>query len=174
MRIVKFFLIIVLLSACESDGKIGVSSGGAIWKAVYKNDRNGKRISGSIDTLIAGIRAGYSVKVGWGWKKELGDSTLILEHVATPLYISIIQQKHISAIIDAHPLLESYFKIDAQKFAEGGHIWQCVMTTQGTFHAQVYDRATGALLKDWPQTHTITWFLDSPAKPDFKRTKPLY
>ncbi len=142
------------------------------WRVVYKNDENGKPVEGNIDSLISGIRNGYDVRIGWGWEKERGDSTLRLEHVAKPLYLSIIQDKNVSAIIDPHPLLQSYIDIDRQAFGEGGHIWQCVMTTKGTFNAQVYDRSNGELLKDWPQNHKMTWFVEHPKNPN--NNKPLY
>ena len=143
------------------------------WKVVYKNDPQGKATEGSIDSLIAAIRNGYDVRIGWGWERERGDSILRLEHVAKPLYLSIIQDENVSAIIDPHPLLQSYIDIDSQAFGEGGHIWQCIMTTKGTFNAQVYDRSNGELLKDWPQNHKMTWFVEYPPNPENNNT-PLY
>jgi hypothetical protein len=133
------------------------------WKAVYKHDDNGKPVSGSLDSLIAGIRNGYQVRVGWGWERKLGDSTVRLEHIAEPLFLTIIQEKNVSVVIDAHPLLKSYLDIQQQKFGEGGHFWQCVLTTQGSFNAQVHNRSTGELVKDWPQKHRMTWFLEYPS-----------
>ena len=143
------------------------------WKSVYKHDENGNPMNGNIDSLIAGIRNGYDVRVGWGWQRMLGDSILKLEHLAEPLFLTIIQEKNVSIVIDAHPLLHSYVDIDSQKFGEGGHTWQCVLTTKGTFNAQVYNRSTGELLKDWPQKHKITWFLEYPDNAQINN-KPLY
>ncbi len=132
------------------------------WKSVYQNDGNGNRLAGNMDSLIVGIRNGYDVRIGWGWERELADSTLRLEHIAEPLFLTIIQEENISVVIDAHPLLQSYIDPDNQKIGEGGHIWQCVLTTKGTFNAQVYNRSTGELIKDWPQRHKMTWFLEYP------------
>ncbi|MEM9933520.1 MAG: hypothetical protein AAF824_07900 [Bacteroidota bacterium] len=141
------------------------------WQAVYKHDEDGLRVAGSIDTLIQGIRKGYDVRVGWGWHRtlsdperiaQIGDSSLSIEHMAEPVFLTIIQEKDVSVVIDAHPLLSSYFTVEGQTFREGGHIWQCVLTTQGTFNAKVFNRATGELMQDWPQTHRMTWFLDYP------------
>ena len=143
------------------------------WKSVYQNDENGIRLSGSIDSLIAGIRNGYDVRIGWGWEKEIADSILRLEHMAEPLFLTIIQEKNVSVIIDAHPLLQSYIDADSQKIGKGGHIWQCVLTTKGTFNAQVHNRSTGELIKDWPQNHKMTWFLEYPIHSS-KNNKPLF
>ena len=143
------------------------------WKSVYQNDENGNRLAGNIDSLIAGIRNGYDVRIGWGWEKAVADSVLRLEHMAEPLFLTIIQEKSVSAVIDAHPLLKSYFDVNNQTIGEGGHIWQCVLTTKGTFNAQVHNRSTGELIKDWPQKHKMTWFLEFPNHP-YRENKPLF
>lgn len=143
------------------------------WQMAYKHDENGKRIEGNIDSLIQGIRNGYEVRIGWGWQRERGDSLLRLEHMAQPIFLSVIQEGNVSAVIDAHPLLDSYIAIEQQKFRSGGHIWQCVLTTQGTFNAQVYHRSTGELLNDWPQKHHMTWFLQYPPSSKMNRG-PLF
>ncbi|TMU50424.1 hypothetical protein [Flagellimonas algicola] len=143
------------------------------WKLVYQNDENGSRLTGNIDSLIVGIRNGYDIRVGWGWEEELADSVLRLEHMAEPVFLSIIQEKSVSVVIDGHPLLQSYIDADNQKIGEGGHIWQCVLTTSGTFSAQVHNRSTGELIKDWPQRHKMTWFLEYPNYKQ-KKNKPLF
>ena len=133
------------------------------WQAVYQHDPQGNPIMGSKEQLIEGIRQGYSLRIGWGWERERADTMLRLEHVADPVFVSILQEKDVSAIIDIHPLLQSYYQIDQQSFREGGHLWQCVMTTKGTFNAKVYDRTTGDLLRDMPQRHRMTWFIEYPS-----------
>lgn len=163
-------ILIIFIGSCHPKHQEPIKSG---WQSVFKNDENGNTLEGHIDSLIMGIRNGYDVRIGWGWERKLGDSILRLEHMAEPLYISIIQDKTVSAIIDPHPMLESYIDIDKQRFGEGGHLWQCIMTTTGSFNAKVYDRTTGALIKDWPQHHTMTWFLDYPANAQHVN-HPLY
>lgn len=166
----------MILTSCDEVGKSTAKASPTVetgWKAVYKHDENGKPISGNIDSLIMGIRNGLDVRVGWGWEKTLGDSLVRLEHMAQPLFLSVIQEKNVSAVIDAHPLLKSYIGIDHQEIREGGHIWQCVLTTKGTFNAQLHNRSTGVLERDMPQRHKMTWFLDYP-NPPIKNNTPLY
>lgn len=134
---VKVLIIVGVFVSCNqndqnsNDNKTVISD----WKSVYQNDKNGRQLAGNINSLIAGIRNGYDVQIGWGWKKELGDSVLRLEHMTEPLFLTIIQEKTVSAVIDAHPLLQSYIDSNNQKIGDGGHIWQCVLTTKGTFNA---------------------------------------
>lgn len=143
------------------------------WKAVYKHDKNGNPVSGSIDSLITGIRNGYNLRVGWGVKVEREDTVITIEHMAEPLFLTILQESEVSIVIDAHPLLESYWRIEAQQFREGGHIWQCVMNTTGTFNARVFNRSTGELVRDMPQQHRMTWFLQYPGN-SIPKAEPLF
>lgn len=163
----------VILSCNQEPSKLDISPNEPGWQVVYSHDEYGNLRDGSIDSLINGIRNGYQLRVGWGWEKELGDSLVKLEHLAEPLFLSIIQETDISVVIDAHPLLASYVEVRDQKFHVGGHIWQCVLTTQGTFNAQVHNRESGELLKDWPQRQAMTWYLDYPPGPGGSG-KPLF
>ena len=173
----KLLLLLVgllAIGACQNQSSPILVQPTTAWRAVYQNDKMGAPVWGSKDSLIAGIRKGYDLRIGWGWEREVADSIVRLEHMAEPVFLSIIQEKNVSAILNEHPLLESYWQIDQQAFAEGGHLWHCVLTTQGTFNAQLYHRATGELLKDWPQRHRMTWYLEYP-NPNFSQTsKPLY
>lgn len=93
------------------------------WTAVYSHDENGKVTSGTMSELLDGLRKGYSAKIGWAWTRQIGDSTVTLEHFAEPIFLTIIQQKDVSAIINPHPLLISYIDIDQQKFDNPKNIW---------------------------------------------------
>lgn len=170
-RILALSIMTAILVSCQGS-KTELSPTG--WRMVYKNDREGNPVAGSMDDLISGIRNGYSIRVGWGWEREHGDSTLRLEHMAEPLFLSLIQEKDVSVVIDAHPLLDNYIGIDQQKFREGGHIWQTVLTTRGTFNAKVYDRGTGELIRDMPQRQRMTWFVEYPQKSETTTSTTLY
>jgi hypothetical protein len=177
IRRITYYILFVgttLFSCKQQTQKAAESESiGSGWVAAYKHDENGNPLEGSIDSLIAGIRNGYDVRVGWGWQKELGDSIVRLEHIAKPLFLTIIQEKSVSIIIDAHPLLASYIDSGNQKIAEGGHTWQCVLTTKGEFNAKVHHRSTGELIKDWPQRQRMTWFLEYPYSKAMNRP-PLF
>jgi hypothetical protein len=132
------------------------------WTSVYAHDEKGNHTSGSMDELMNGLRKGYSLKIGWSWTRQLGDSTVTLEHFAEPIFVTIIQQKHVSAIINPHPLLKNYIDRSKQEFDNPANLWQCVLTTEGKFNAMVYNRTTGEIVKDWPQRHKMVWYLEYP------------
>ena len=143
-------------------------------QVVYKHDKGGNPISGNLETLINGIRSGYSVRVGWGWEKNIRGSQMKLEHVAEPVFLSIIQDNLVSAVIDPHPLLENYLNLENQSFRKEGEVWQSILTTNGSFNAMIFSRTTGELIKDWPQRQMMTWYLEYPLHLIDKITEPLY
>lgn len=143
------------------------------WQKVYAHDEKGNPTFGSITALINGIRAGHDVRVGWGWQRAVADSTLRLEHMAEPLFLSIIQEKMVSVVIDGHPMLQSYVDMSNQNFRTPMQLWQCVMTTKGTFNAKVFDVSNTEMIRDMPQRQRITWFLEYPAQPT-KMAPALY
>jgi hypothetical protein len=160
----KTFLFTLLLLTpivvCFGQSKSGKLNSG--WTEVYSHDENGKGTFGEIKNLLDGLRKGYSLKVAWSWTRQLGDSSVTLEHFAEPIFVTIVQKKNVSIIINPHPLVKSYLDINKQEFDNPNSIWQCILTTQGTFNAIVYNQTTGEIIKNWPQRQKMTWFLEYP------------
>ncbi len=152
----------LLAITCQVFSQKFTKSAGSGWASVYSHDENGNPTSGEINKLLEGLRKGYSAKIGWAWTRQIGDSTVTLEHFAEPIFVTIIQSKNVSAVINPHPLLKSYIDISKQQFDNPKNIWQCVLTTQGTFNAVVYDQTTGGVVRDWPQRQKMTWYLEYP------------
>jgi hypothetical protein len=156
MRAILTILLAILFTTCFAQNK---SSG---WTAVYAHDENGKPTFGSLTELMEGMRKGYALKVGWSWTRTLGDSTVTLEHFAEPVFTTIIQRKTVSIVLPDHPLLKSYLDAGKQEFENPENIWQCILTTQGTFNAKVFKRSTGEEVRNWPQRQKMTWYLEYP------------
>jgi hypothetical protein len=159
MRFIFFVMFSLVVNLSFSQKPKGKTAG---WTAVYSHDEMGIASSGSIEKLFEGLRKGYSLKISWHWTKQIGDSMVTLEHFAEPIFVTIIQKKYVSAIINPHPLLKSYIDISKQEFDNPGNLWQCILTTQGTFNAMVYKSTTGEKIKDWPQRHKMTWYVEYP------------
>ncbi len=84
----KWTLVAVLAFACctlqaQNDG---------LYKVVYEADRNGKRVSGSLEELVQYVRSGNPIRVGW----KLGR----LEHWADAGFITILKD-HVFAQISS-------------------------------------------------------------------------
>jgi len=160
MKPILFVLLIFIGSYCFGQATVNSSKSG--WTAVYSHDENGKGTFGDKQNLIKDLRKGYSLRVSWSWTRQVGDSLVTLEHFADPIFVTIIQEKNVSAIINPHPLLKSYLDISQQQFDKPTNTWQCILTTKGTFNAVVYSQSTGEIIKDWPQRHKMTWYLEYP------------
>lgn len=69
----------VLLFGLSCTGVMAQGSG--LYKVVYEADKNGKRISGSLEDLIAYVDSGNPVRVGWELvQKWPNDSTTTMRH----------------------------------------------------------------------------------------------
>jgi len=159
MKISLLFVSLILHNVSVGQSPVVAGKG---WTAVYSHDENGKATFGEINTLMDGLRKGYSLRTGWSWSRQLGDSIVSLEHFADPIFVTITQRKDVSIIINPHPLLKNYLDINKQEFDNPDNIWQCVLTTKGTFNAIVYSQTNGEVIKNWPQRHKMTWYLEYP------------
>ena len=147
-------LITYVLFSFDSDKK-QVSNG---WQAVYKHNADGSRIYGSKLELLNAIRSGFDIKIVWGFQLQK-DTSVRLEHVTTPHFITITKNDEVTAIIQEHALLNSYLS-DTPKINFPISSWKCVVSTTGTFNAVIYDEHKAALIKDFPQRHIMTWFVN--------------
>ncbi len=74
-KLVKFICVVTIVGtffSCNGDTQKANNSKPIElgWKSVYQNDEEGNRLYGNIDSLIAGIRNGYDVRVGWVGRKS--------------------------------------------------------------------------------------------------------
>ncbi|MEO1053094.1 MAG: hypothetical protein AAFX87_20840 [Bacteroidota bacterium] len=143
------------------------------WRPVYKHSNEGDVLWGDKDALLDAIRKGYDIRIGWGAKGKK-DATIRIEHVVEPVFLSIIKEDVVSAVLDEHIALDSYIREDKQQFNDPKVTWSCVLTTEGTFNAVWYNRLTGEKVRDYPQKHTMTWYVEYPKKPCKSISLPLY
>ena len=143
-----------------------------LWHIAYKHDENGQSLSGSKAQLFSAIRAGKDVRIGWGWKSdERGTS---IEHLATPIWLAIINEKEVIAHLEPQVLSGIDWNTGTASYADSALLsqeWRVVINTDGTFDAVWYDRKENKLLRHVPQRHIITWFVSDLADP---QTKPLF
>jgi len=141
------------------------------WEILYKHNEKGQALQGSKQALIAAIRKGYDIKVGWGFQSAK-DSSVRLEHIAIPHFLSIVKEQDVIAIIHEHGLLDSYLS-DTPKIRIPVQVWRCVLSTKGTFNAIYYPEDGSAPPKDFPQRHIMTWFAQAPAV-QLEGSRPLF
>lgn len=140
------------------------------WKVVLKTDKEGAVLEGSKDALMAAIRGGADIKIGWGAKRE----DLSIEHLSKPIWLAVLSEKEVMAHLDPQVLsgidwdgLNASYEDVSLLQKE----WRVVLTTKGDFDAVWYDKKADTLIRRWPQKHIMTWF----AKDDSNETPvPLF
>ncbi|WP_350293536.1 hypothetical protein [uncultured Croceitalea sp.] len=139
------------------------------FKVVYKNNKKGETLMGSKAELIKYIRAGASIKIGWGSKGK----TRSVEHLSEPIWIAVLNESEVVVHLDPHYVATADWNNLTSKFSDTSLVnqeWRVVITTGGNFDAVWYDKFTGTMIKRVPQNHTMTWF----AKGSYDDNVPLY
>lgn len=155
----------LLISACSQSAE-------SSWQVAYKHDKSGSTLAGSKEQLFAAIRAGKTVRIGWGWYNE--KKGLSIEHLADPIWLAIVDQKEVIAHLPPQVLSGIDWKSGTANYEKESLLnqeWRVVINTNGSFDAVWYDRKEGKRSRRSPQQQTITWFVDELAP---KQTKALF
>lgn len=139
------------LSSYQEDG------GG--WRLVYRSGLNGEHLQGSKNMLFNAIRAGQPIQIGWGLKRGDGDEMKSIEHVSTPVFLSIVDDTDIVAQLPEHVAQKSYWDLERTSFGEGSVMWRGVVSSTGMFDAIWVDRATGETVRHSPQRAEFSWYV---------------
>lgn len=149
-------LAILLTTSCSTP-----SASQSSWQVAYKHDKSGKPLEGSKEQLFAAIRAGKTVRIGWGWHNDSRD--LNIEHLADPIWLAIIDQKEVIAHLPAQVLSGIDWDTSTASYETEALLdqeWRVVINTTGAFDAVWYDRKERKRSRRSPQQHTITWFVN--------------
>ncbi|TMM55966.1 hypothetical protein FEE95_15090 [Maribacter algarum] len=144
------------------------------WELVFRSGKKGETLFGSKAKLIEAVRSGYSVRVGWGGRRQ-SDTTKSVEHVADAQFLTIANSNEVFAqiqpIIGQNPGLEKdtldmVFRENLQ--------WTLMVGTNG-----FSDRLTTERLQDTIQGHRsrpteVSWFVEYPVKSKTKGPIPLW
>ena len=86
-----FLAVVLLFFSCKESSPDHRNTGLSTWQMIYKNDQDGQALFGDKSKLIAAVRLGYPVRIGWG-------STRV-EHVADADFLTIFEGKEVFAQI---------------------------------------------------------------------------
>ncbi len=134
------------------------------WALLYRNGPDGEAIAGSKDALFAAIRSGQPIQIAWGFSAERNGDTISIEHLAEPVFLSIINGSDVVAQLPEHVAQLAYVNPDRALFGDDpGTLWRGLMTTKGVFDAVWVNRGTGEMVRRYPQRAAMSWF--APAAP---------
>lgn len=158
----------LFFSGC-SDASLGTQKidipSPATWQLVYRNDTEGEAISGSKKALFDAIRRGSPIRVAWGFKSERTDITISTQHVAEPVFLTIIGESEVVVQIPEHIAQQSYINASKANFDDPAIMWRGLLSTDGKFDAVWVNRATGEEVRRLAQKVSLAWFAFQPSDP---------
>ncbi len=130
------------------------------WRFVYANGPQGEAVAGDRAALIAAVRRGSPLRVGWG--EAAAEGAWSVEEFAAVGFTNLIGGKDL--VVQLEPALIQTNYIDAGKaeLAEPTLEWRALIATDGRFEAQMRDAATGKLVRTLKQRTRVHWFTLAP------------
>jgi hypothetical protein len=142
------------------------------WHLVYRHAPDGEPVAGSKSELLAAVRRGAPIRFAWGVKLEREDRIASVEHVAEPVFLSIVDGSEVVVQLPEHIAQRAYGDLGGAAFDDPAVMWRGLMTTQGVFDAVWVNRATGETVRRAPQRVGLAWFAFQPDDPA-SRAPPL-
>ena len=130
------------------------------WRLVYRHDADGHPMEGSLQALLDAIRRGAGLRVAWGFASGTAAGADTVEHVAEPVFVTIMNGEHVFAQLPEQIGQASYTQPEGARFERPSVMWRRVMGTDGTFDAVFVDRATGEEVRRLTQHAGLSWFAE--------------
>lgn len=125
------FLPLLFLHALVASAA-GQQSSASGWRLVYAVDSAGRPTQGEKEELLAAIRAGQPVRVGWGLTWRLQDGTTgQLEHAAEASFLTIHQGEVFAQLAPILGQTPSAREPVVSFRTEGGQLWYGLLDTTG-------------------------------------------
>lgn len=149
-------LFLLSISSCTQQKDNG-------WELVYKNDAEGNAVYGSKEDLIDAVRAGNSIRVGFGFRSRR-DSTRTIEHVTDAKFLTILDGEHVFAqvpqIIGQRPTGQGD---DAKIFFRENNKWTKMAGTNGFSTGLMVDFISDTLVNHGADNRIGTsWYVQNP------------
>ncbi|HZH44601.1 MAG TPA: hypothetical protein VEY50_11020 [Lysobacter sp.] len=164
MRLLLLLLATALLGSAPAAAQTRATPAEPGWRLVYRHDADGRALAGSKADLFAAIRAGAPIRFAWGMKLETGGKTYSVEHVAEPVFLTIVNESDVVVQLPEHIAQRSYVEGANPGFENPAVMWRGLMSTSGTFDAVWVNRASGEEVRRFPQRVGLAWFAYLPAE----------
>ena len=154
----------MIISFASCNNNTNSKSNTIKWQLIYKNDKDGKAIFGTKETLIEAVRNGEKIRVGWGGRRT-NDTTKSVEHFADAKFLTISNSKEVFAQID--PIIGQHPDLDSDTLSinfRDSFQWSIIVGSNG-----FSDRLNINVLKDSVTGHRnrateVSWFVKKPSK----------
>jgi len=132
------------------------------WRMVYRHDADGRPLDGAKPALFDAIRRGAPLRVAWGAATTTESGPIAVEHVAEPVFLSVMNGERVFVPLPEHIGQTSYTNPDQARFEQPAVMWRGLMGSDGTFDAVLVDRATSKEERRLPQRAGLAWFAELP------------
>jgi len=130
------------------------------WRFLFANGPHGEDIAGSREALIAAVRRGSPLRVGWG--EGAADGSWSVEEFSNVGFTNIMGGRDL--VVQLEPAMIQNDYLDAKKATLRTEPleWRAIMSTDGRFDAQMTSRATGKLFRTLRQRTRVHWYAFAP------------
>jgi hypothetical protein len=128
------------------------------WTLVYANDDRGRRVSGDIGNLIASVRRGDRIRIGWTIQSPSNAANKV-EHVADATFLTILSDDTVFAQID--PIVGQTPSVSDRFVTLKENVqWSFSASTRGEHDSMNRNVATGEVVDHQKFNAGIKWFAE--------------
>jgi hypothetical protein len=137
---------------------------------VFANDARGRDVLGSREALLAAIRRGSPVRVGWS--ESSSSEKWSVEEFSDAGFTSIMGGRDVVAQLDPALIQTNYVDATKAGLRSPAVEWHALMSTDGRFEAVMVDRETGKTARRLVQRTRMHWYVFAPP-PDCDRREAI-
>jgi len=130
------------------------------WRFLFANDGHGNDLLGNRESLLAAVRRGSPLRVGWseanakeGWS---------VEEFSGVGFTNIMGKRDIVAQLDNALIQSNYLNATLAGLKNPVIEWHALMSTDGRFEAVMLDRETGRAIRKLVQRTRMNWYAFAP------------
>ena len=127
------------------------------WKLTYQNDESGNTLFGDMSTLVAAVRDGKSLRVGWK-SQSPSDPKRKVEHVADAKFLTILSDNIVFAQID--PIIGQTPDFVSQEIILKENLtWVLIAGSNGKSDSIMRNTITGEIVGHNQRNRSFDWYV---------------
>lgn len=130
------------------------------WRFLFANGPHGEEVGGHRADLIAALRRGSPLRVGWG--EAAPDGSWSVEEFSNVGFTNVMAGKHVVAQLEPAMIQNDYLDASRATLRAEPLEWRAIMSTDGRFDAQMTVPSTGRLYRTLRQRTRMHWYAFAP------------
>lgn len=133
---------------------------GSCWYFVFANDGQGRDVAGSRASLLAAIRRGSPIRIGWSEASQKEGWSV--EEFSDAGFTNIMGGSEVVAQLAPAWIQSDYLDATKVGFRRPLLGWHAIMSTDGRFEAVMVERETGRIIRKLVQRTRMNWYVFAP------------